>query len=230
MYMKINSTTARAILAFVLIFGAGSYLLGWSPLLSVRSVEITGAPTKESALAISRSLDIADGEKLARVDPRALSNRLRSFDWIESSQVSRNWISGKVLIAIKTREPIALYNEPGKPQVVLDSSGNTFATPADIADGLPKVSAKSVDGGLAAIKVFTALPESFSKNIDRMSAARANNFLIYGKFEGQDLRIIWGDGEDTDLKVQVIEALLKRDENKNLRMIDVSAPHAPIVK
>jgi cell division septal protein FtsQ len=228
--MKINSTTARAILAFVLIFGAGSYLLGWSPLLSVRSVEITGAPTKESALAISRSLDIADGEKLARVDPRALSNRLRSFDWIESSQVSRNWISGKVLIAIKTREPIALYNEPGKPQVVLDSSGNTFATPADIADGLPKVSAKSVDGGLAAIKVFTALPESFSKNIDRMSAARANNFLIYGKFEGQDLRIIWGDGEDTDLKVQVIEALLKRDENKNLRMIDVSAPHAPIVK
>jgi cell division septal protein FtsQ len=228
--MKINSTTARVILAFVLIFGAGSYLLGWSPLLSVRSVEITGAPTKESALAISRSLDIADGEKLARVDPRALSNRLRSFDWIESSQVSRNWISGKVLIAIKTREPIALYNEPGKPQVVLDSSGNTFATPADIADGLPKVSAKSVDGGLAAIKVFTALPESFSKNIDRMSAARANNFLIYGKFEGQDLRIIWGDGEDTDLKVQVIEALLKRDENKNLRMIDVSAPHAPIVK
>jgi cell division septal protein FtsQ len=228
--MKINSTNARAILAFVLIFGAGSYLLGWSPLLSVRSVEITGAPTKESALAISRSLDIADGEKLARVDPRALSNRLRSFDWIESSQVSRNWISGKVFIAIKTREPIALYNEPGKPQVVLDSSGNTFATPADIADGLPKVSAKSVDGGLAAIKVFTALPESFSKNIDRMSAARANNFLIYGKFEGQDLRIIWGDGEDTDLKVQVIEALLKRDENKNLRMIDVSAPHAPIVK
>ena len=228
--MKINSTNARAILAFVLIFGAGSYLLGWSPLLSVRSVEITGAPTKESALAISRSLDIADGEKLARVDPRALSNRLRSFDWIESLQVSRNWISGKVLIAIKTREPIALYNEPGKPQVVLDSSGNTFATPADIADGLPKVSAKSVDGGLAAIKVFTALPESFSKNIDRMSAARANNFLIYGKFEGQDLRIIWGDGEDTDLKVQVIEALLKRDENKNLRMIDVSAPHAPIVK
>ena len=228
--MKINSKTAHAMIAFVLIFGAGSYLLGWSPLLSVRSVEINGAPTKESQLAISRSLNIAEGDKLARVDPRALSNRLRSFDWIESSQVSRNWISGKVSISITTRTAIALYSEPGKPQVVLDSSGNTFATPADIADGLPKVSAKSVAGGLAAIKVFTELPESFSKNIDRMSAARANNFLIYGKFEGQDLRIIWGDGEDTDLKVQVIEALLKRDENKNLRMIDVSAPHAPIVK
>jgi len=228
--MKINSKSARAALVLILIFGAGSYLLGWSPLLSVRSVEIFGAPTKESQLAISRSLDIATGDKLARVDPRSLSNRLRSFDWIESSQVSRNWISGKVSISITTRTPIALYSEPGKPQVVLDASGNTFATPADIAEGLPKVSAKSVDGGLAAIKVFTSLPESFSKNIDRMSAARSDNFLIYGKFEGQDLRIIWGDGKDTDLKVEVILALLQREENKDLRMIDVSAPHAPIVK
>lgn len=228
--MKISPKTARITIVVILIFGAGSYLLGWSPLLSVRSVEIVGAPTKESQLAISRSLNIAEGEKLARVDPRSLSNRLRSFDWIENSQVSRNWISGKVSISITTRTPIALYSEPGKPQVVLDSSGKTFATPAEIEDGLPRVSAKSVAGGLAAIKVFTALPESFSKNIDRMSAARTNNFLIYGKFQGQDLRIIWGDGEETDLKVQVIEALLMRDENKNLRMIDVSAPHAPIVK
>lgn len=228
--MKISPKTARITIVVILIFGAGSYLLGWSPLLSVRSVEIVGAPTKESQLAISRSLNIAEGEKLARVDPRSLSNRLRSFDWIESSQVSRNWISGKVSISITTRTPIALYSEPGKPQVVLDSSGKTFATPAEIEDGLPRVSAKSVAGGLAAIKVFTALPESFSKNIDRMSAARTNNFLIYGKFQGQELRIIWGDGEETDLKVQVIEALLMRDENKNLRMIDVSAPHAPIVK
>jgi len=228
--MKLPSKSAKLITAAVLIFAAGSYLLGWSPLLSVRSVEIVGAPTKESKTAIERSLEIAVGEKLARVDPRSLSNRLRSFDWIASSEVSRNWIQGKVTISINTRKPVALYSEPGKPQVVLDASGKTFATPADIAEGLPKVSAKSVEGGLAAIEVFTSLPVSFSKNIDRMSAARSDNFLIYGVFEGQNLRVIWGDGEDTQLKVDVIEALLKREENKNLRMIDVSAPHAPIVK
>jgi cell division protein FtsQ len=228
--MKINSKSTLIILLLLLIFGSGSYLLGWSPLLSVRTVEIIGAPTKESELAISRSLNIEAGDKLARVDPRALANRLKSFDWIESSQVSRNWIKGNVAISITTRTPIALYSEPGKPQVVLDASGKTFATPADIAIGLPRVSAKSVIGGLAAIKVFTSLPESFSKDIDRMSAIRNDNFLIYGQFQGQDLRLIWGNGEDTELKVQVIMALLQREENKNLRMIDVSAPHAPIVK
>jgi len=228
--MRIKPKSARIVLLLILIFGSGSYLLGWSPLLSVSAVEIIGVPTKESELAISRSLNIEVGEKLARVDPRALSNRLNSFDWIESSEVSRNWINGKVVISISTRTPIALYSEPGKPQVVLDASGKTFATPVDIEIGLPKVGAKSVAGGLAAIKVFTALPKNFSKNIDRMSAIRNDNFLIYGRFEGQDLRIIWGDGDDTDLKVEVIQALLKREENKNLRMIDVSAPHAPIVK
>ena len=167
---------------------------------------------------------------MARLDPRALSNRLRSFDWIDSSEVSRNWISGKISISIKTRTPIALYSEPGKPQVALDASGKTFATPTDLVKGLPRVSATSVEGGLAAIKLFTELPKSFSENIERMSAARIDNFLIYGEFAGQNLRIIWGDGADTVLKVEVISALLQRDENKSLRMIDVSAPHAPIVK
>ena len=113
---------------------------------------------------------------------------------------------------------------------VVDASGKTFATPTDVASGLPRVSATSVEGGLAAIKLFTELPKSFSENIERMSAARIDNFLIYGEFAGLNLRIIWGDGADTDLKVEVIDALLQRDENKNLRMIDVSAPHAPIVK
>lgn len=218
------------VLLVLMIFGAGSYLLGWSPILSVKAIEITGAPTKESELAVSRSLEISIGDKLARVDPRAISNRLRSFDWIESSRVSRNWISRKVSISLRTREAIALYSEPGKPQVALDASGKTFATPTMIKSGLPRVSATSVESGLAAIKLFTELPTGFSKSIERMSALRQDNFLIYGKFSGQDIRIIWGDGKDTDLKVEVIDALLQRVENKNLRMIDVSAPHAPIVK
>ena len=228
--MKRPPKYAGAILTLVILFGGGSFLLGWSPVFTVRSVTISGAPTQESELAVARALEISKGDKLARLDPRALSNRLRSFDWIENSKVSRNWISGKISISIQTRTPIALYSEPGKPQVALDASGKTFATPSDIAQGLPKVSATSVEGGLAAIKLFTELPKSFSEKIDRMSAARIDNFLIYGEFSGQNLRIIWGDGADTDLKVEVISALLQREENKSLRMIDVSAPHAPIVK
>jgi hypothetical protein len=39
-----------------------------------------------------------------------------------------------------------------------------------------------------------------------------------------------GKNEKSSLKIQVIQALLALEENKNIRRIDVSAPHAPIVK
>jgi cell division septal protein FtsQ len=229
--MKVKSPRTLISLALVLlIFGGGSYVLGWSNLLTVRSIEITGAPSEQSKEIIIRSLDIQTGEKLARVDPRSISARLATNNWIQSSQVSRNWLNGKVAISITSRVPVALYTEPGQPQVALDASGKTFILPADLPEDLPKVSATSVASGLAAIKVFTELPREFSAGIDRLSAARPTNLLIYGIFSGRDLRIIWGDGLETDLKIKVITALLDQPENNSIRMIDVTAPHAPIVK
>ena len=229
MKVKPQPTLIAAALA-LLIFGGGSYLLGWSNLLTVRSIEITGAPNEQAKDLIVRSLDLQTGAKLARIDPRSISARLATNNWIETSQVSRNWLNGKVEITVIARTPVALYTEPGQPQVALDASGKTFNLPADLPDGLPKVTATSVASGLAAIKVFTELPTEFSANIDRLSAARPSNLLIYGVFSGRDLRIIWGDGLDTDLKIKVITALLDQPENKSIRMIDVTAPHAPIVK
>ena len=229
MKVKPPPTLIAAAMA-LLIFGGGSYLLGWSKLLTVRSIEITGAPNEQAKELIARSLDVQTGAKLARLDPRSISQRLASNNWIESSQVSRNWLNGKVEITITTRVPVALYTEPGQPQVALDASGKTFTLPADLPDGLPKVTATSVASGLAAIKVFTELPTEFSARIDRLSAARPSNLLIYGVFSGREMRIIWGDGLDTDLKIKVITALLDQPENKSIRMIDVTAPHAPIVK
>jgi cell division septal protein FtsQ len=230
-HMNAKSPRALAAIALVvLIFGGGSYVLGWSSLLTVRSIEILGAPTKESEISINRSLDLEIGEKIARVDPRSISARLSANSWIESSQVSRNWLNGKIEISIKPRTPVALYTAPGQPQVALDASGKTFNSPAELSKELPSVSATSIASGLAAIKVFTELPKEFSDGIDRLSAARPTNLLIYGVFSGRDLRIIWGDGLDTQLKIKVINALLEQPENKSIRMIDVTAPHAPIVK
>jgi cell division septal protein FtsQ len=229
--MKTKSPrTLAAVALVVLIFGGGSYVLGWSSLLTVRSIEILGAPTSESEVSINRSLGLEIGEKLARVDPRSISTRLSGNSWIQSSEVSRNWLNGKVEISITPRVPVALYTAPGQPQVALDASGKTFKSPAQLPKELPRVSATSVESGLAAIKVFTELPKEFSVGIERLSAARPSNLLIYGVFSGQDLRIIWGDGFDTDLKIKVINELLELPENQSIRMIDVTAPDAPIVK
>ena len=75
--MKFKSPRALVASALVvLIFGGGSYVLGWSNLLTVRSLEITGAPTEQSKDLIIRSLKIQTGDKLARIDPSSISARL----------------------------------------------------------------------------------------------------------------------------------------------------------
>jgi cell division septal protein FtsQ len=224
------SKAVLAITTTLIIFGGGSYLLGWSSLLTVKQIEITGAPTLKSEREIAKSLDLSIGDKLARVDARALANRLNAIEWIESADISRNWLHGKVAVDLQARTPVALYTELGKPQVALDASGISFQLPGQIPDGLPRVSSSSVASGLIAIEIFTQMPKEFSDGIDRLTAVSPTNIVINGKFSGRNMQIVWGDSEDTSLKLKVITALLDRPENKSIRLIDVTAPHAPIVK
>ena len=158
-----SSKTFIAITTTLIIFGAGSYLFGWSSLLTVKQIEITGAPTLTSEKEIAKSLNLSKGDKLARVDPRALSNRLQISDWVESADISRNWFNGKVAMKIKPRIPVALYTEPCTPQVALDASGATFSLPGELPSRLPSVNATTVASGLIAIKVFTEMPKDFSE-------------------------------------------------------------------
>lgn len=225
-----SSKTFLAITTTVIIFGAGSYLLGWSSLLTINQIEIIGAPTSNSEKEVAQSLNISVGDKLARVDARALANRLGTINWIESADISRNWLNGKVAVDLQLRTPVALYTQLGKPQVALDASGVTFQLPGEIPAGLPNVSSSSIASGLIAIEVFTQMPKEFRDGIDRITAASPTNVLINGKFNDRTLQIFWGDSEDTSLKLKVIAALLDLPENKKIRMIDVTAPHAPIVK
>jgi hypothetical protein len=44
------------------------------------------------------------------------------------------------------------------------------------------------------------------------------------------LTVAWGDLTNMSLKVQVFQALIALPENSKITEIDLSAPHAPIVK
>jgi hypothetical protein len=46
----------------------------------------------------------------------------------------------------------------------------------------------------------------------------------------RSLTLRFGDADEIDLKIKVFKALIERSENKNISTVDVSAPHAPIVK
>lgn len=211
-----------------LIFVVLTYLLAWSPIFTVKGFEIIGSPTNSVSAEISKSSGVEIGQQLARVDPRSISRRLHELPWINSVGVSRNWFSGKVTLKISARVPVAIFN--GR---AIDKSGQLFDYQGSIDKGLPIVSGASATSGLGAISLFKSLPQDFRNQIQSLSATTETTYLMHLLFNSRDLKIIWGGNEgsrDIALKIKVINALLALPENQHISRIDVSAPHAPIVK
>jgi cell division septal protein FtsQ len=214
----------------VLLFSTATYLLAWSPVFVVKDIEITGAPTSDSSKAISKALAITTGEKLARVEPRSLQRRLDSFDWISDVNISRDWINRKVSIEISSRTPIALFNPDTSLQTTIDTTGKVFRLPGGAPNSLPRVQAATPESGVAAIDLFTELPESFRSEITLMNVRSSGSFEVSYSYKSRQIQIAWGDGKESALKVEVASKLLALPENSKIRFIDVSAPYAPIVR
>ncbi len=189
------------------------------------SVSVSGAPNIQAEKAVLAIADIAIGEKIARVEPRATGLRVESIDWIASAAVTRSWLNGDVLISVKARKPSAQFN--GR---TIDRSGAIFTLPGFTPEELPRISAPSTDAGLQALELYRVLPAIFQDQITSLTAFNESNFAMFLEYGGRDIRIQWGQNEESALKVEVIGALLELPENAKIRRIDVSAPHAPIVK
>lgn len=208
-----------------LLFGGLTYLFAWSSIFSVTAVTVSGAPNTVAERAVLTIADITIGEKIARVEPRATALRVESIDWIASAAVSRSWLNGDVLISVKARKPSAQFN--GR---TIDRSGAIFTLPGFTPQELPRITAPSTSAGLQALELYRTVPATFQDQITSLSAFNESNFAMFIKNAGRDIRVQWGRNEESALKVEVIGALLKLPENAKIRRIDVSAPHAPIVK
>jgi cell division protein FtsQ len=207
-----------------------AYLLGWSSFFSVKGVEISGAPTPAVQVEIEKKSQVAVGQQLARVNPQSTARKIEKSPWIKDAKISRDWLSGVVRIEVTPREPLAFFNSDQVPGQTIDEDGQLFSLPGYTNPDLALISAKSPESALKANELFTQLPENFRAQITSMLATSTNTFTLNSVINGRELRIRWGDNQDMALKISVINKLLKLPENKRIKLIDVVAPYAPIVK
>lgn len=207
-----------------------AYLLGWSTFFNVKSVEISGAPTPAVQVEIEKQSQVAVGQQLARVNPQSAARKIEKSPWIKDAKISRDWLSGVVRIEVTPREPLAFFNSDQVPGQTIDEDGQLFTLPGYTNPDLALISAKSPESALKANELFTQLPENFRAQITSMLATSTNTFTLNSVINGRELRIRWGDNQDMALKISVINKLLKLPENKRIKLIDVVAPYAPIVK
>jgi cell division septal protein FtsQ len=207
------------------LFVALTYLFAWSPVFSVRAISAVGAPVDVSEASLISKSQIRIGEKLSRIEPRSIERSLEELSWIKQASIERDWIKGKVTIAVTPRVAVGMYQ--GK---AIDSSGTLFVIPGKVPAGLPEVSAASPKLGLEAIALFTNLPSQLQDSIISVTASNTNSISSWQESRGQKLKVTWGSARDLDLKVTVLQALLELPENQSIKRVDLSAPHAPIVK
>jgi cell division septal protein FtsQ len=207
-----------ALFASLALLAIATYILGWSSFFTVSSVEITGTKTQLSS-------DISTGEKLARIEPRAIAAKFETLDWVAEAKVSRNWINGKVSIEITERTPVAIFNK-----IVFDSDGNSFALRGTPSSPLVQIQASDLVAAKKAVTFFSSLPLDLKSALTVVKVRSSGSLVLEVNNAGKNLEIRWGDDSDNELKLKVYKALIALPENASIKRVDVSAPHAPIVK
>jgi cell division septal protein FtsQ len=162
---------------------------------------------------------------LARVEPRAVATRLEKLNWIESVDISRNWINGKVVVELNQRTPIATFKNQ-----VIDSTGTSFVPQGARPEGLIEIQAGSTEDATKAVNFFTQLPEELNSSLTVVKVRVSGAFVLITENNGKKLEIRWGTDSENELKLKVYKALIALPENAEIKRVDVSAPHAPIVK
>jgi cell division septal protein FtsQ len=210
----------RRLLLFVstLVLAAVTYILGWSSLFTVSAIEIVGGKTQINS-------GIVEGQKLARVEPRAVAAQFEKLDWVLEARVTRNWINGKVLIELTERTPVARYNN-----TVIDSTGKSFVLRELPPTNLVQIQAGDLAAAIRAVTFFTTLPPDLKSALTVVKMRSTGALVLVANNAGKNLEIRWGSDSDNELKIKVYKALIALPENAAIKRVDVSAPHAPIVK
>jgi cell division protein FtsQ len=225
---RLISKPLLAILTAVVIGLA--YILGWSQLFIVKDIQVLGSPNTISEAEIVRLSEVTRGGQLARINIQSAAEKVGAITWVKDVEISRNWINGKVVLAVAVRKPIAYFNSDQIEGQTIDSEGELFVLPGFSSSELPRISSTSPAGALEANNLFTAFPIDFRGSITSMAAISSTSFIVNSRFKGRDIEIRWGDSSEMNLKIAVINRLLALPENKKIAMIDLLAPHAPIVR
>ena len=215
---------AVAAILLVLTLLAGSlWIVYFSAVLVTKSVNIVGThhltPTQ-----VSYAVQIPLGVPLARQDLDGIAARATSVPTIESAAVTRSWPHTITVTVVERRPVLAIHQPDG--YLLVDKFGVAYQTQptlspevvvADLSPG-----DKPLLGEVAA--VAAALPHKLRGKVSLIAADSRDSIVL---MLGSGRTVMWGSSADSELKAQVVTALLKQKPKSS---IDVSSPHNPAVR
>ena len=227
-----------------LLFAALAYVLGWTNVFAVKSFEVVDE-NPDRKTVIEKTLDLASqvGKPIARIDRRELNGKLRNLTWASQVDLSRNFVTGKVTLAIEPEVVMARLNSswtaaPGQiPFLAEDLSviyvnqdeANFLEVSELLKKGsvLPEINMGSEDDQLkGSLRDLVAkLNEWTILGINAPDGGNISSTLI---LDSRRLEVYWGNVKELDLKLEVLNRLLELKENRRAKSFDLSNPLSPI--
>jgi cell division protein FtsQ len=213
-----------AAVAVGLVLAAATWVVGFTGVLGVRSVTVTGlralpAGTVLAAAAVER------GQPLARVDTDAVADRVRAVPGVDRVAVTRAW-PATLRITVTERQAVAVAVVTGVRWLV-DRTGVRFQRVDRVPAGLPRLAVRDPRAGdpatAAGLSALTALGPPVRGQL-LVVAANTPDSVTLTLRGGRT--VIWGGAADPAAKAQVLAALLTRPGT----VYDVSTPSVVTVR
>lgn len=214
----------------VLVVALIVWAVFFSPLFSVRSLQVEGLELTDQAAA-EEALQPLEGKSMTRISSEEVESLLTQFPAVASVDTSASG-SGTLRVEVQERIPVAAVQDGDGWQLV-DREGEQLEQVADseqiqvpvIAGGTDVLGSEDWD---TVSSVLASLPSSL---LEQVQTARAESGGVV-MLELQDgVTVRWGDDTDSALKAEVLAELVDASEATGaVEVYDVSAPRHPVLE
>lgn len=207
----------------LVVVGLVVWLFYFSGALAVSGADVTGTRTVPPA-TIRDVAEVPVGEPLARVDLKAVADRVRTVPAVGDVQVIRDW-PDRLVIHVTERMPVVVVTDGNRFELV-DANGVSFRSVKTRPAGLPEALVLGTRREItirAVVTASAALPGTLRAQVGSISATSPDSItlnLVSG------VKVVWGSADDSARKAAVLSVLMQREA----KVYDVSAPDLPVTK
>ena len=206
------------------VVGTAAWLVFFSPVLGVRSIDIVGNVTVP-AERIEQQAAVPQLHPLATVDLAEVEGRVMKIRQLASAKVDRVW-PGTLRIEVVEREPVAAVTAGGK-AALIDKTGVVIEIKDTVPPGLPELKVDRPAAGdpttMAALQVIQSLPDDLAAKV-RLVRASSPEGVSLQLTDGRS--VVWGASDRGADKARILATLLRR----KAEIYDVSSPDVVTLK
>ncbi|MER7370195.1 cell division protein FtsQ/DivIB [Nonomuraea wenchangensis] len=220
-----KARTAFLVLLTAGVVGTAAWLVFFSPVLGVRSVEIVGNITVPRE-HIERQAAVADLHPLATVDLAGVQTRVLGIRQLASAKVDRVW-PGTLRIEVVEREAVAAV-PAGDKVAIVDGQGVVIEIRQEAPPLLPVLRVDNPSATdpatVAALQVIQAVPGAIAPKVRQVRAGTAEGVTLVLS-DGRT--VVWGGPDRSKEKGRILASLLRREK---ANVYDVSSPDVVTLK